>query len=175
MPELRCSIRPFKSGVRVGSGGALRGEPRTETLTPSLLALAQGPPADECSLAPARVQNKKRPARGGRGAVLKSSLPRAYALRPPDRFGSKTFDFQGFRAKPRCSIRPFKSGVRVDSGGSLRREPCARGAPQARPPCLFISFIGLLLTELCQNGRGCRNPSLWKSDPPGMHAWRKTL
>ena len=90
-----------------------------QTLTPSLLALAQGPPADKCSLAPLGAQNKKPPPRGGRGAVLKSSLPRARAPRPLGRFclfckvfgaagprGSGAaifrFDFQCFRAlRPR--------------------------------------------------------------------------
>ena len=75
-PELNCSIRPLKSGVRVHSGRSLRRGPGTQTLTRSLLALAQGPPADKCSLAPLGAQNKKPPPRGGRGAVLKSSLPR---------------------------------------------------------------------------------------------------
>ena len=146
-PELNCSIRPLKSGVRVHSGRSLRRGPGTQTLTPSLLALAQGPPADECSLAPLRVEIKKRPARGAQGAVLGNSLPRACALRPLERFylvckvfgaagprgsgaaifalisnvsapcgrGSVSIWFARFLSQLKCSIRPLKSGVRVDS------------------------------------------------------------
>ena len=119
-PELNCSIRPLKSGVRVHSGRSLRRGPGTQTLTRSLLALAQGPPADECSLAPLRVEIKKPPARGAQGAVLENSLPRACALRPLERFYlvCKVFGAAG----------PRGSGAAIFALISNVSAPCGRGS-----------------------------------------------
>ena len=140
--ELGCSIRPPKSGERVEWGGSLRREPGPQTLTPSLLALAQGPAADECSLAPLRVQNKKPPARGAGGAALGNSLPRAYASRPRERLDC---DFKGFSSETRMphstaqEMRTRRCGVLV-----VKRTQCT-GRAAGAPPLFVYQFRWILI------------------------------
>ena len=114
-PELNCSIRPLKSGVRVHSGRSLRRGPGTQTLTRSLLALAQGPPADECSLAPLRPRIKSvRPA--GVGELSYKIAYQGHTLR--GRWSVSSAISKDFRAKLKCSIR--RPRVEYASNGVAR-------------------------------------------------------